>query len=184
MSKIVEEWKDIATYEGRYQISNIGRIKCIGRYRIGNSISTKKRFYKEKILICGESIHGYYLANLHKDSKVEVFGVHRLVALHFIPNPLYKKEVNHKNGNKLDNRVENLEFVTPSENSQHAYDTGLKTMDKFKKKVLMLSLDNKPLKKFDSQTEASRITGVVRTNIGKCCRGTRNTAGGYKWKFM
>ena len=109
----MEVWKDIAGYEGLYQVSSFGRVKSLwhGRERI------RKPHLNHK---------GYSELNLCKGGNVKGFKVHRLVAEAFIPNPQNKREVNHINGIKADNRVENLEWVTPSENQLHAYNTGLR----------------------------------------------------------
>jgi hypothetical protein len=165
----VEIWENIDKYEGLYQVSNIGKVK-----------SLKRRGIKEKILKQMLISNGYLVVNLHnKDMKTRY--VHSLVGKAFLSNYETKLQINHKNGIKTDNRVENLEFVTAKENIKHAYDTGLRTPTY--KKVLMSTLDNKPLLWFDSQAEASKMSGVPQPNISLCCSGKYKTAGGYKWEF-
>ena len=107
-----EIWKDIEGYEGIYQVSNKGRIKS---------------FYgvKEKILVTRTKGHDYEKVLLSKNGVGKTFLIHRLVAKAFIPNPENKPEVNHIDGNKKNNCVENLEWMTCSENTKHAFDTGL-----------------------------------------------------------
>ena len=85
---------------------------------------------------------------------------------------------------KNDNRLENLEWATAKENTRHAFDTGLHNANHFKKKVLMLTLDDKPLLWFDSLTEASKATNTNLSSISNCCVGSRKKAGGYKWKHF
>lgn len=114
----MEQWKDIPEFEGIYQISNLGRVKGLSRFV--NSKDGGKRPLKEQI-INFTSYKGYDFVNLWKNQKSKRFSVHRLVALAFIPNPENKPQVNHKNGIKTDNRLENLEWVTLSENMIHAY---------------------------------------------------------------
>lgn len=112
--KINEIWKNIAGYTNYYQISDLGNVKSLSRK---DSI---RHNLKEKVLKFGLGRSGYYSVNLCKNSNVKQFQVHRLVAQTFILNPDNKPEVNHKNGVKINNRVENLEWVTSKENSKHA----------------------------------------------------------------
>lgn len=119
-----EIWKDIDGYEGLYQVSNLGRFRSLPRRtrnRMGYYLS------KEKILKYDSLSAGYQRVNLvDANGKTKTFSrAHRLIAKAFVPNPENKPEVNHINGIKNDNRLENLEWVTRQENSQHAHDTGL-----------------------------------------------------------
>lgn len=106
-----EIWKDIGGYEGLYEVSNLGRIKSL-------------HFKESKILKNLEDRDGYLQLNLTKNNKQKLHKIHRLVVIQFIENPLNKPEVNHKNGIKTDNRVENLEWVNHSENMKHGYRKG------------------------------------------------------------
>lgn len=122
----MEIWKDIQGYEGHYQVSNLGAIKSFPK-RFYHVISKKYVFKKEKIIRDKATNHyGYYNVILRKEGEPKFYLIHRLVAQHFIPNPENKPQVNHKNGIKIDNRVENLEWVTQQENITHAISTGLK----------------------------------------------------------
>lgn len=114
-----EIWKDIQGYEGLYQVSNLGRVKSLAR------LDTRGQRVSEKILKLGKHRAGYFRVNLYKNGKMKQYLVHRLVALAFIPNPENKEQVNHIDGNKQNNVIENLEWCTHSENIQHAYRTGL-----------------------------------------------------------
>ena len=109
MSKI-EIWKDIPNYEGRYQVSSLGRVKSF-------------KFSKERVLKCAVNSTGYILTNLYEKANRKAYKVHRLVMIAFIGES--DLDVNHKNGIKTDNRLENLEYCTRSENVQHAFNTGL-----------------------------------------------------------
>ncbi|WBK39941.1 HNH endonuclease [PinkBerry-associated phage LS06-2018-MD08] len=120
-----EIWKDIKGYEGYYQISNLGRVKSLERKcKTNNSYRIKK----EKILKGGFTTKRYKHVTLLKNKITKTYQIHRLVAIAFIENLLNKETVNHKNGIKDDNRVENLEWMTYSENIKHAFDTGLKSL--------------------------------------------------------
>jgi len=117
-----EKWKDIKLYEGLYQISSFGRVKSLNR--ITSNVDGIFRELKEKIL--KQSISNeYYSITLNKLGIKKRFTVHRFVALAFIPNPENKEQVNHKDGNKLNNMKSNLEWNTKSENQLHAYAIGL-----------------------------------------------------------
>ena len=119
-----EEWRDIASFEGVYQISNFGRVRSLTRTVNRESQGS---FTKEgKILKFDINHKGYPRIMLSLNGKLRNKLVHLLVADAFIDNKHNKTQINHINGNKSDNRVSNLEWVTPSENLQHAYDTGLR----------------------------------------------------------
>lgn len=115
-----EIWKDIEGYEGLYQVSNLGNIKSL-RKRIDKGKC--HRYFDEKILKPIETNRGYLRVKLCKDRKIKKIRVHRLVAEAFIKRP--ELEVNHIDGNKKNNKAENLEWVTQRENKQHAWITGL-----------------------------------------------------------
>lgn len=118
-----EIWKDIRGYEGLYQVSNLGRVKSLER------MTSQNKHLKEKLTCLNKLSHGYNNVGLCKQGKTKAFYVHRLVAEAFIPNPENKPQVNHIDGCKTNNKVDNLEWVTQSENMQHAYRTGLLKTD-------------------------------------------------------
>jgi len=117
-----EIWKDINKYNGNYQISNFGRVKSLQRTII-DSMGRKFNYY-EKILFLSINQFGYCRVRFSKNSKQVSKLVHRLVAEHFISNPYNYPVVNHKDGNKLNNNIENLEWTTHSLNQKHAYEKG------------------------------------------------------------
>lgn len=150
----MEEWRDIPGYESFYQVSNLGNVRSI-------------RFNKIRNMKSWDS-NGYRAVELYLNNNGYTVGVHRLVALAFIPNPENKPEVNHKDRNRSNNNVENLEWVTQSENVAHAYRNGVKPRttyqnQPFQKEILDI-IENK---KYFSIREASRQTGHKRDTIGR-----------------
>lgn len=118
-----EVWKPIKDYEGWYEVSDMGRVRSLDR-TVYFKDNKRSRDYKGKIL--KQKYHyGYPMVNLLRNKEVAVLYVHRLVAETFLNKIENKDWVNHKNGIKSDNRVENLEWCTPSENSIHAKELGL-----------------------------------------------------------
>ncbi|WBC28429.1 HNH endonuclease [Rhodobacteraceae phage LS06-2018-MD05] len=198
---MIEIWKDIKGYEGLYQISNLGRVKSLKRIVFKCNITKK---LKSKIL--SESVNrlGYPAVILSKKAMHVNKKIHRLVAIAFIPNPENKPCINHINGIKTDYRIENLEWCTHKENSQHAFRTGLNKMPSGKdhfmynkignlhhnygktfnnKPILQYSKDMNFIKEYSSLKEASILTGINKSNISTVCNNYRVSAGGYKWKF-
>lgn len=170
-----EIWKDIKGYEGLYQISNMGRVKRFKRK-------------EEKNLNPCKDKRGYLRIDLYKKGNRKNITIHRLVAIHFIPNPENKPEVNHKHGIKTDNRATELEWVTTSENEKHAYDTGLKKQKNGEahhnsKKVIQYDLLGNFIKEWDCAMDIERKLNIRENNICACCRGEQNTAYGYVWKY-
>lgn len=118
-----EFWVDVLGYEGLYQVSSFGRVKSLERFPVGKDFV--KRRVNQLILKPTLFNNGYFAVSLRRDDKTTKFSVHRLVALSFIPNPENKPQVNHKNGIKSDNGIDNLEWATSSENINHALKNGL-----------------------------------------------------------
>ena len=182
-----EIWKDIEGYEGLYQVSNLGRIKSLGKYihKLRGNIWTDEKIKKQH-----KDRDGYCRVNLYKNSKMKACMVHRLVAKAFIPNTENKKEINHIDGNKDNNITSNLEWCTRTENERHAYKTGLKNSrygkeNKNSKPVIQYDLDMNIIAEYAGAREAGRKTGYNQSNITKCCNKCKhyNTVGGYIWKY-
>lgn len=177
---MAEIWKDIKGYEGLYQVSSLGNIRSLN-YNNQNRV---------QILKTAKQKNGYLVVGLSKNGNTKCARVHRLVAKEFIDNPYGKESVNHINGNKADNRVENLEWCTQTENMQHAKRTGLwkiEGKDNYKsKKIIQMDLNGKIIKSFDCIREAGRFLGRENkaSQIMEVCKGKRNTAYGYKWRYI
>jgi hypothetical protein len=179
-----EIWKDIEGFESLYQVSNMGQVKSYDmevKYPTGTV-----RIQKGRILKPGSNM-GYPRVNLCKDKKVSVKLVHRLVAEAFLPNADNKKEVNHIDGVKSNACVDNLEWVTSSENSKHAFRTGLssfKVQGDSRKPIIMLDKSGKELRKFPSVKDALLFLGKDPSTgiLGASIRFNRN-AYGYKWRW-
>ena len=120
--KCTEIWKDIPGYDGFYQISDFGRVKSL--YRKVPHPTIGSQTIREKIKAPTKNVKGYIKIALCKEGKYGYFSSHRLVGLAFIPNPNNLPWINHKNLITFDNRVQNLEWCTESENTKHAWDNG------------------------------------------------------------
>lgn len=121
-----EIWKDIKGYERLYQVSSNGIIKKLAQKSKSNRSAYRNKIYPEKILKPKINHLGYAKIVLFKNGIGTKFSFHKIAATTFIPNPENKKEVNHINGIKSDNRAENLEWCTRSENVNHSFKTGLR----------------------------------------------------------
>lgn len=129
---MAEIWVDIKDYEGFYQVSNLGRVRSLPRWvkGKGKSIQLRDGFYLKV-----DIAKGYERVTLFKNNNRKRVMVHRLVAQHFVDNPKNKPEVNHIDGNKRNNKLTNLEWVTSSENQLHAFKTGLQKPTKSNKRL-------------------------------------------------
>lgn len=159
-----EVWKEIEGYDGKYQASNLGRIR--------------------KIEILKQHDHnlGYKYVNITKDKQTKHIYVHRLIAQTFIPNLNNLEMVNHKDEDKTNNIPENLEWVTCKENNN--YGTAPTRRAKTRSKpVLQYSLDGKFIKEWESAREVERVLGFSNVCINQCCNKKIKKSKGYMWKF-
>ena len=166
-----EVWKDVQGYEGLYQVSNLGRVKSLER-----SVYHSKggnRIYPGKILNPSNNGDGYLFLYLSKNGTTKEYRVNRLVAEAFIPNPDNLEVVNHKDENKLNNSVENLEWCTVEYNNR--YSTA--------KQICQYDLSGRLMTEWEAISDASKELGINCSNIAQCCKGKRKTAGGYIWRY-
>ena len=156
---MIEEMKDIVGYEGEYAIT-----------RDGNVWSYKSN----KFLKPGLIRDGYHQVNLCKNGKKKHYLIHRLVAEAFIPNPDNLPQVNHKDEDKSNNCVDNLEWCSAKYNANY----GTRT-ERISKPVYCEELN----RVFDGARQAARELGLDNSNIIKCCKGKLKTVGGYHWRY-
>lgn len=209
--KLLEEWKPIKEYEELYEVSSFGRIRSLDKI-----IKTHNRFGNMNKKIKGKIIKevinkktGYSQIILSKEKNKKMFLIHRLVLENFIPNPENKPQVNHIDGNKQNNNLNNLEWCTRSGNIKHSFKTGLshsnfKTQSGKKhhfygkhhnenakkkmklshyKKVIQFDKNNNFIKEWNGIKEVEEVLKISNGNISECCKGNRKTAGGYIWRY-
>ena len=186
---MMEEWRDIKGFEGYYQVSNLGRVKSLPReIRYANGGSRKN---DGGILTPRTKGKGYLGVSLSNDKEQVSKSVHRLVAEAFIPKPNRELAINHINGIKTDNRIENLEWTSYRENNLHAYHSlgrkapmdGRTGKSSPYSKIVYQIQDGKVINTFFGVREAERITGIGSSHISKACRGIQKTAGGFRWQY-
>jgi hypothetical protein len=171
----MEEWRDIEGYEGLYQVSNMGRVKSLNH--------GKETIMKPKI-------EKYIRITLTKTNKRQIYYIHRLVAIAFIPNPENKPDINHIDGNKKYNYVENLEWVTPSENVRHSIDVLHTKNGRRRGGVKIYTKDMTFIIQVDSLKTATdwvcKNTNrkyISLQNIHYACTGKHKTACGFIFKY-
>lgn len=178
----MEIWKPIKNYENSYEISSYGRVRSKDRYIkvCGNG----KRLIRGQIIKPTICTNGYYEVALSQNRKRKIYLIHRLVATHFVDNPMNYPEVNHKDENITNNQVDNLEWCTSKYNANYGT-RNQRCMEKvITKTVKQLSLDNEVITVFPSIKEAMRRTGVDESQIIRVCKGKNITAGGFKWEYV
>ena len=151
-------WKNVKDFEGIYQINENGQIRRL-----------KDNFYP----CIGVNAHGYFQVSLLKDKRRYNKKVHRLLAEAFIENPKQLATVNHIDGNKLNNDLSNLEWMTHEENAKLGNE----------KSIIQYDKSGNYINTYRSALEAHRVTGIDKSNISGVCTGKRKSAGGYLWAF-
>lgn len=179
------EWRPVEYMDGLYEVSNTGIVRRTATQRVLKSFPNRK---------------GYPNVVMHKHNQAYSKTVHRLVAEAFLDNPLGLEQVNHKDANKTNNCVENLEWISNLDNMHHAMAHGcykpfnenqLAAVKKNlqvavasrKKAVVCMDMDGNIIAEYDSLTDAERATGCNNAKICACCKGRRHKTGGMQWKY-
>ena len=158
---------------GLYEVSNLGEVRSL----ISN-----------RILKTGKSFGGYVHVSLYKNKKGKTKKMHRLVSEVFIPNPENKPQINHIDGNKENNKVNNLEWCTASENQIHAFKLGISKKPKGKDSTSSVKINQYDremnfIKQWNSMKDIERDLKIRVGNIWTCCNGRKKTAGNYIWRY-
>jgi len=175
-----EMWKDIKGYEGYYQVSNQSTVKSLDRY--ANWKYNQKQSIKGKILSINQYPNGYSYVSFSVNGKRRTQLLHRLVAQAFILNIENKPEVNHKDEDITNNKINNLEWMTSKENANYGT-RNMKVAEKNGIHVVQLSKDLELIKIHSSIANASREIGITDSPIVRVCKGTQKTAKGFKWMY-
>lgn len=178
---MTEQWKPVVGYEGYYEVSNLGRVRSIDRKIVYCNGVCKT--HKGRIMKTWVSNRGREGLGLKKDTCQTYQSVHRLVAMAFLPNPDNLPEVNHKDENPLNNRVDNLEWCT-SDYNRHYGTRAERASQKLWVPVIGIDKDGNEYH-FASIKEAEEKTRANKNHISKCCLGAYGyrTAGGYRWRY-
>jgi hypothetical protein len=198
-----EEWRDVVGYEGYYMVSNMGRIATLSHtvdfISIYDGVEVKKTFKAKQCLRkLHQGKHGYMECTLRDSKRTKLMKVHRIVAEAFIPNPQSLPSVNHKDEDKTNNKVENLEWCTCLYNANYgtrnkrlktslsnAHKNGLyeNTYKVGRKPIVGISLLDGTTIKFERSVDLHE-QGFERHLVSKCCRNLRKDYKGYKWMFL
>jgi len=185
-----EVWKEVKGYEGLYEVNNYGVIRSVKRKHKskGGKLQNCPSIKLKPII----DVYGYHTCSLSKEGKQVRVRIHRIVAQSFIPNPENKTQVNHKNGLKYDNSVENLEWNTCKENAVHSFKVlGRKSgmFGKFgkcnpnSKPIYKIDNNGNVVKRFDCLIDVKN-EGYNISNVSQCAVGRIKKAHGYIWKYV
>lgn len=177
-----EDWKDINGFEGYYQISNFGRVKSVERVVKRKNGTIMK--VSEKIRKLFYTTDNYSYVVLSKNGKHKTFLVHRLVAENFLSNPNNLPCVNHKDENKQNDCVDNLEWCSYEYNNTYKNIHLRRNQDNVCRMVIQYDLDMHEIKRWNSTAEAAKYYNIQAANICACCTYRRNHCAGFKWRYF
>lgn len=173
-----EIWKDIIGYEGKYQVSNLGNVRSLNYLNQKGFVKILKQSKHNK-----NSAGIYYkMVTLCSNGKEQMKSVHRLVAEAFIENPENLNFINHKDENPSNNNVTNLEWCSPKYNSNYGT-SKQRIRSKISIPILQIDIKTGSVIEYESLTDAANKTGLLKSKICECCKGSRNTHGGYVWQY-
>ena len=176
-----EIWKDIAGYEGKYQVSDLGRVRSLPRPKTSHNASGEYTFTtKPKILRTFTQRGGYQRVSFGKGKDKKAFMVHRLVGMAFVPGYREGLFVNHKDENPNNNRADNLEWCNAEYNNSYGNHS---ENCKRHRAVVQMTMDGQEIATFDSIVEAEEKTGCRATSIQNCCVGRFKSSLGYRWRY-
>ena len=181
-----EIWKAIEGYEGKYQVSNLGRVRSLDRQElVMNNGALAPMSFKGKVLK-PSIINGYYHVALLDHQRHKTAKVHRLVAKAFVPGYFEGADVNHIDENKLNNVPSNLEWCTRRHNNMHGTRTEKATAHcrAIRRGVVQMDLDGNVIATFESARHAEKCTHIHCASIYNACVGKVKTAGGYRWRYI
>lgn len=175
----MEKWKPVKGYEGFYEVSDEGRVRSLDRYTRNSRNGNFTRFVKGRVK--KQSNRGGYLCvTLNRDGKYKTVLVHRLVALAFLDNPSHLPQVNHKDENKRNNRVDNLEWCTAEYNV--CYGTRTNRMAATQSRAVIASKDGHDWKRYPSLM-STKADGMNPSNVKYACDGRFSTMYGFTWRW-
>lgn len=173
MNELVEIWKPVMGYEGLYEVSNLGRVRSLERWR--NAKNGSKSLHKGKVMKNHYADNGYIRVLLNDGVEKKRHLIHRLVAQAFLPNPDNLPIVNHKDENKSNNSVDNLEWCDDKYNTRYS----------LAKPIIQFTLDGELVKKWDTTIDIETELHINHSAIIACCKNKYGykTAGGFIWKY-
>lgn len=178
---LIEYWRPIVGYEGFYEVSSLGRIRSLDVIiKCGYG---KTRLKKGVVRKTSKNNKGYLIVNLSKNGKTKTCSVHKLVAQAFLSNPLNLSDVNHRDENKLNNSVENLEYCSHKTNLNHGT-VKERISNKKSYKISQYSLSGDFISVWDNAKTIEASLGFCADSIKRACRGEYKTSHGYMWRYL